>query len=43
MKKTIVKVVLALLMLAAYISTPSSAVADSVPLPMCWPNPCQPQ
>jgi len=41
MKKTIIRIVVTTLLLLALGAT--SAVADGVPLPMCYPNPCSTQ
>lgn len=38
MKKTVLKIVITTLLLLALGA--SSAVADGIPAPMCWPNPC---
>ena len=38
MKRTIIKIVVTTLLLLALGA--SSAVADSVPMPMCYPRPC---
>lgn len=38
MKKTILKIVVTTLLLLALGGT--SAVADSIPKPICWPSPC---
>lgn len=37
--KTMVRIALMLLLLAAYGSAP--VLADSGPVPACWPNPCK--
>ncbi len=41
MKRTIIKIVVTTLLLLALGA--SSAVADGIPKPMCWPNPCSVQ
>jgi hypothetical protein len=41
MNKTILRIVMTTLLLLALGTT--SAVADSLPMPMCWPNPCSAQ
>jgi hypothetical protein len=41
MKKTILRIVVTTLLLLALGA--SSAVADGVPLPACYPKPCQAQ
>ncbi|HVG91297.1 MAG TPA: hypothetical protein VNB54_07385 [Alphaproteobacteria bacterium] len=41
MKKTILRIVVTTLLLLALGA--SSAVSDSVPLPMCYPKPCPTQ
>jgi len=43
MKKTIVRIVLVTLFLAASSAAPVLAGADTTPAPMCWPNPCASQ
>jgi hypothetical protein len=40
MKKTVLRLILAALLLTACGYTPTLARADGFPLPMCWPNPC---
>jgi len=40
MKKTVLKLILAALILSACGYAPTLAKADGFPLPMCWPNPC---
>jgi len=39
MKRTIIWTILTTLLLVASASTP--VIADSFPVPLCYPNPCQ--
>jgi hypothetical protein len=43
MKKTVLRLILAALILTACGYAPTLAKADTAPLPMCWPNPCSAQ
>jgi len=38
MKRTVIWTILATLFLVASVSTP--VIADSAPVPLCYPNPC---
>jgi hypothetical protein len=43
MKKTIVRIIAIASLLLAAGAAPILASADSIPRPMCWPNPCSEQ
>ena len=40
MKKTIARIILVAFLLIASGAAPILASADSIPKPVCWPNPC---
>jgi hypothetical protein len=42
MKKTVIRLILAVLFLVACGSTPVLADGGGEPVPICWPNPCSP-